>query len=204
MSWRRIIPALALSIATAAPAMAEADGNRPEKPASLLEFDARRLDGADEPLGRYRGQVLLIVNTASRCGYTPQYAGLQRLYARYRDQGFSVLGFPSNDFGNQEPGDEAEIGAFCRSNYGVEFPMFSKVRTLGARAHPVYAYLTSLPEPVGGPVTWNFQKYLVDRRGDVVARYAPSVEPEDAKLISDIERLLADPQPTSPSATDQR
>jgi glutathione peroxidase len=159
----------------------------------LLGLSARRLGGSEEPLSRYHGEVLLIVNTASECGYTPQYAGLQTLYERYRKNKFNVLGFPSNDFGEQEPGDDRQIGAFCKSNYGVEFPMFSKVRVLGADAHPVYAYLTSLPKPVGGPVEWNFQKYLVDRNGKVVARFESDTEPDDPALVAAIERLLSEP-----------
>ncbi len=162
---------------------------------SLPSIEAKRLSGGTESLDRYRGQVLLIVNTASRCGYTPQYEGLQALYERYHERGFTVLGFPSNDFAGQEPGSDQEIGAFCRANYGVEFPMFSKVRVRGADAHPLYAHLTSLPEPVGGPVKWNFQKYLVDRSGKVVGRYAPSVRPESSELVAEIERLLAEPAP---------
>ncbi len=163
----------------------------------LLDLRARRLSGEVEPLSRYRGQVLLVVNTASRCGYTPQYEGLQALYERFHSQGFSVLGFPSNDFGGQEPGSDDQIGAFCKANYGVEFPMFSKVRVKGDDAHPVYRHLTSLPEPIGGDVRWNFQKYLVDRRGEVVASYASGVRPEDARLVSAIERLIAEPRPDS-------
>ncbi|MCH8084245.1 MAG: glutathione peroxidase [Myxococcales bacterium] len=159
----------------------------------LLDLSARRLGGSEEPLSHYRGEVLLIVNTASECGYTPQYAGLQTLYERYREKKFNVLGFPSNDFGKQEPGDDSQIGAFCKSNYGVEFPMFSKIRVLGADAHPVYAYLTSLPEPIGGPVEWNFQKYLVDRNGIVVARFAAETEPDDPALVAAVERLLSEP-----------
>jgi glutathione peroxidase len=159
----------------------------------LLDLSARRLAGSEEPLSRYRGEVLLIVNTASECGYTPQYAGLQALYERYRKDKFNVLGFPSNDFGEQEPGDDRQIGAFCKSNYGVEFPMFSKVRVLGADAHPVYAYLTSLPEPIGGAVEWNFQKYLVDRSGNVVARFESETEPDDPALVTALERLLSEP-----------
>jgi glutathione peroxidase len=159
----------------------------------LLDLSARRLAGSEEPLSRYRGKVLLIVNTASECGYTPQYAGLEALYERYRDKKFSVLGFPSNDFGEQEPGDDRQIGAFCKSNYGVEFPMFSKVRVLGADAHPVYAYLTSLPKPIGGPVEWNFQKYLVDRKGNVVARFESETKPNDPALVAAIEHLLSEP-----------
>jgi len=165
----------------------------------LLDLSAKRLGGPEESLSRYRGEVLLIVNTASECGYTPQYAGLQSLYERYRDKKFSVLGFPSNDFGKQEPGDDRQIGAFCKMNYGVEFPMFSKVVVVGADAHPVYAYLTSLPKPIGGPVEWNFQKYLVDRKGNVVARFESDTEPEDPAIVSAIDRLLAEPAPKSDS-----
>jgi len=167
--------------------------NAEEAPKTLLDLSAKRLGGGEESLSRYRGEVLLIVNTASECGYTPQYAGLEALYERYRDQKFNVLGFPSNDFGKQEPGDDRQIGAFCKSNYGVEFPMFSKIVVHGPNAHPVYAYLTSLPKPIGGPVEWNFQKYLVDRKGNVVARFDPDTEPEDPALVSAIDRLLAEP-----------
>ncbi len=157
----------------------------------LLDLEAKRLGGGVESLEIYRGQVLLVVNTASRCGHTPQYEGLQALYEKYRGRGFAVLGFPSNDFGNQEPGSDRQIGAFCKANYGVEFPMFSKVKVLGDDAHPVYAYLRSLPKPLGGPVEWNFQKYLVDRSGRVVARYESGTKPEDPALVAEIEKLLA-------------
>lgn len=196
---RRLIAIWSLAVLLAP---AQGAASEPEAPApdSILELQARRLTGSVEPLERYRGQVLLVVNTASRCGLTPQYAGLQKLYERYRERGFSILGFPSNDFGNQEPGSDAEIGAFCRSNYGVEFPMFSKVRVSGKDIHPVYAYLTSLPDPVGGPVQWNFQKYLVDRRGNAVARFTPSVSPSDSELMARIEQLLDEPAATSPLA----
>ncbi len=171
-----------------------------EEPAKkLLDLSAKRLGGPEESLSRYRGEVLLIVNTASECGYTPQYAGLQSLYERYREKKFSVLGFPSNDFGKQEPGDDRQIGAFCKMNYGVEFPMFSKIDVVGADAHPIYAYLTSLPKPIGGPVEWNFQKYLVDRKGNVVARFESDTKPEDPALVSAIDRLLAEPAPQSDS-----
>ncbi len=186
--------ALALLLAAPTATLADHHGGKGPYKTTLLELEARRLNGGIEPLEGYRGQVFLVVNTASRCGYTPQYEGLQALYDRYRDQGFSVLGFPSNDFAGQEPASDREIGAFCRSNYGVEFPMFSKVRVKGDEAHPVYAYLTSLPEPVGGPVKWNFQKYLVDRNGNVVASYGSSVKPEDPGLIREIERLLSEPR----------
>jgi len=175
----------------------ETDGGADGKPTSILDLEAQRLAGGTEALGAFRGQVLLVVNTASRCGNTPQYEDLETLYERYRDRGFSVLGFPSNDFGAQEPGSDQEIGAFCKANYGVEFPMFSKVRVKGPEMHPVYRYLTSLPDPIGGPVQWNFQKYLVDRNGKVVARYEPGVNPQDAGIVREIERLLAEPVPAS-------
>ena len=176
-----------LALGAAPLALAAAD-------APLYEFALKRLDGPEESLGRYAGQVLLIVNTASQCGYTPQYAGLQKLYASHRERGFTVLGFPSNDFGQQEPGSDAEIGAFCKSNYGVEFPMFSKIPVTGEGAHPRYRYLTGLPEPVGGPVRWNFQKYLVDRSGQVVARFDSRTRPEDPALVDRIEAELAKPK----------
>ena len=120
------------------------------------------------------------------------------MYERYQDRGFAVLGFPSNDFANQDPGTDKQIGAFCRANYGVQFPMFSKVHVKGVEAHPVYTYLTTLPQPMGGPVEWNFQKYLIDRNGSVVARYAPSVDPADPTLVSDLERVLQQNRPGVP------
>ena len=137
------------------------------------------------------------MNTASRCGYTPQYEGLEALYEKYRGQGFSVLGFPSNDFGAQEPGSDSEIGAFCKRNYGVEFPMFSKVKVNGEGQHALYAYLTSLPEPIGGPVRWNFQKYLVDRTGRVVSSFPSAVKPTSKEIVGPLEALLAAEAPTS-------
>jgi glutathione peroxidase len=194
------LSALALLMVLTGSASSEVGGTDSAQADSLLGLEARRLGGGEESLSRYRGQVLLIVNTASRCGYTPQYEGLQSLYKRYEQRGFSVLGFPSNDFGSQEPGSDREIGAFCRANYGVAFPMFSKVRVKGAQAHPVYAYLTALPEPIGGAVQWNFQKYLVSRDGQVVGRYAPGVAPQDPGLVAEIERLLDKSRPREPSA----
>jgi len=160
---------------------------------ALPGLELQRIDGRPENLRAYRGQVLLLVNVASRCGLTPQYDGLEALYDRYRERGFSVLAFPSNDFAGQEPGSNAEIAKFCRASYGVEFPLFSKLHVSGPDQHPLYAYLTGLPAPLGGPVSWNFQKYLVDRQGRVVERVAPAVRPEDAALVARIEKLLAPP-----------
>lgn len=187
--WKSIGFLLCVAWLAAAPAVAEPDA----APASLLDLEARRLSGPVESLGRYRGEVLLVVNTASRCGFTPQYEGLQSLYERYHERGFTVLGFPSNDFREQEPGTDAEIGAFCEANYGVEFPMYSKVSVKGDDAHPVYAYLTSQPAPIGGPVEWNFQKYLVDREGRVVKRFSPRTEPGAPEVVAAIESLLREP-----------
>lgn len=157
---------------------------------SLYEFTARELGGEPVSLERYRDKVLLIVNTASECGFTPQYAGLQRLHDRYAARGFEVLGFPCNQFGKQEPGDAAQIGTFCEKQYGVAFPMFEKIDVKGPNAHPLYRYLTRQAPGVLGTrwIKWNFTKFLVDRSGRVVKRYAPATKPEE--LEADIEALL--------------
>ncbi len=157
---------------------------------TVYDYSARRLDGSDEKLSVYRGQVLLIVNTASACGFTPQYAGLEALYARLHGDGLTVLGFPCNQFGAQEPGGEAEIGAFCQKNYGVTFPMFAKIEVNGANAHPLYKYLKDAKPGLLGTenIKWNFTKFLVDRNGEPVARYAPNTKPEE--LEAPIRKLL--------------
>jgi glutathione peroxidase len=160
---------------------------------AVLDFEAETLDGAKMSLAEFKGKVLLVVNTASQCGFTPQYAGLEKLYRTYKDRGLVVLGFPCNQFGAQEPGDAGEIGAFCERNYGVSFPMFAKIDANGKRAHPLYQYLKKqkpgLLGPLGGgAIKWNFTKFLVDRGGHVVARFAPSTKPES--LAGKIERLL--------------
>jgi glutathione peroxidase len=167
-----------------------AGGDSEPAPTSVLDFRLERIDGTPQALSDYRGQVLLLVNVASRCGFTPQYEGLEALYERYRERGFAVLGFPSNDFAGQEPGSNAEIADFCRSTYGVGFPMFAKIRVKGADAHPLYRYLTSLPAPIGGAVEWNFQKYLVSRSGEVVAVFPSRTGPTDPQLVGRIEALL--------------
>ena len=156
----------------------------------LHELTAKALDGREVALADYAGKVLLVVNTASKCGFTPQYAGLQALHERYRDRGFAVLGFPCNQFGAQEPGDEAEIGAFCERNYGVGFPMFAKIEVNGPGAHPLYRHLKhEAPGLLGSErIKWNFTKFLVDRDGKVVRRFAPTDRPE--ALRSAIESIL--------------
>ncbi|MEC9372881.1 MAG: glutathione peroxidase, partial [Planctomycetota bacterium] len=149
----------------------------------VLDFEMERLTGGKESLKAYEGKVILIVNTASRCGLTPQYEGLETLYNQHKDDGLVVLGFPANNFAGQEPGSNDEIAAFCQKNYGVSFPMFAKISVKGDDMHPLYQRLTSQPEPIGGEVTWNFQKYLVDREGNVVAKFGPRVSPGDKELV---------------------
>jgi glutathione peroxidase len=146
----------------------------------------------DEPMSlcQFSGQVALVVNTASECGYTPQYEGLERIYRRYRDKGFVVLGFPSNDFGGQEPGTNQQIAQFCRVNYGITFPVFAKTGVTGARANPLFRELAAR---TGKPPRWNFHKYLLDRKGQPAAVFESAVEPEDPRITSQIEKLLASP-----------
>jgi glutathione peroxidase len=155
----------------------------------LYDLSVTTIDGQTRPMAEYRGRVLLIVNVASRCGFTPQYAGLESLYRRYRDRGFVVLGFPCNQFGGQEPGTEAEIERFCAS-YDVTFPLFAKIEVNGARTHPLYQFLKAARRGVLGTssIKWNFTKFLVSPTGDVVRRYAPSARPE--QLDADVEALL--------------
>jgi len=158
--------------------------------APLHEIRVQTLEGKDQLLADYAGQVLLVVNVASRCGFTPQYTGLEALYRAYRLRGFAVLGFPCNQFGAQEPGDAAEIGSFCSTTYDVTFPMFAKLEVNGADTHPLYQLLKSEKPGVLGTeaIKWNFTKFLVDRNGHVVKRFAPKDAP--AGLASDIEALL--------------
>jgi glutathione peroxidase len=157
---------------------------------TAYDFTAKTLDGQEVSLDAYRGQALLIVNVASKCGFTPQYAGLEALYRKHKDAGFTVLGFPCNQFGAQEPGEAAEIGAFCSLTYDVSFPIMEKIEVNGANAHPLYAFLKHEKKGVLGSegIKWNFTKFLVDRSGQVVKRYAPTVKPED--LEGDVEGLL--------------
>ncbi|MGC5325003.1 glutathione peroxidase [Brevibacillus sp. SYSU BS000544] len=156
---------------------------------SVYPFTATTIKGAEKPLSDYSGQVLLIVNTASKCGFTPQYKGLQKLYDKFQGQGFTVLGFPCNQFMSQEPGTNEEIHSFCEMNFGVTFPMFAKVDVNGPTAHPLFQYLTkAAPGMITDAVKWNFTKFLVDKKGNVVKRYAPTTKPEE--LEADINKLL--------------
>ena len=155
----------------------------------LADFSATTLAGTERSLGDFDGQVALVVNTASKCGFTPQYAGLQELFDKYGDQGFTVLGFPSNEFAGQEPGSSDEIEEFCQVNYGVSFPMFEKIKVNGKNAHPLYQWLkTEKGGILGDAIKWNFTKFLVGRDGQVVRRYGSNVEPAD--IAADIETAL--------------
>jgi len=158
---------------------------------NVFDFSATALDGTPLDLSRYRGKVLLIVNTASACGFTPQYKGLEAVYRQFQARGAEVLGFPCNQFGQQERGSEAEIGAFCEKNFGVSFPLFAKVDVNGAGAHPLFRHLKKAAPGVLGTerIKWNFTKFLVNRDGEVVKRYAPQTKPE--AIAADIEKLLA-------------
>lgn len=175
----------------------------------LQQIPIKTIDGEESDLGRFSGKVLLVVNVASKCGFTPQYEALEAIFTKYRDKGFAVLGFPANNFADQEPGSDAEIAAFSAEKYGVDFPMFSKISVAGENKHPLYEALTDAqPVAAGGDdlrerleargmtanpspeVLWNFEKFLIGRDGTVVARFAPSMAPDDDAIISAIEREL--------------
>ncbi|MGV3489650.1 MAG: glutathione peroxidase [Tuberibacillus sp.] len=158
---------------------------------SIYSFSAKKINGEAVSLSEYKDQVLLIVNTASRCGFTPQYAELQQLYEKYHRQGFEILAFPCNQFMHQEPGNEEEIQEFCQTNYGVTFPLFAKIDVRGKDAHPLFKYLMEqAPGTFSKQIKWNFTKFLINRKGEVTARFAPSTSP--AKLETDVQNLLAD------------
>ena len=158
----------------------------------IHDFHAKTINGDDKSLGDYEGQVMLIVNTASKCGFTPQYDGLEVLHKEFADQGLAVLGFPCNQFSNQEPGAESEIQEFCRLNYGVTFQMFEKIDVNGPNAHPLFTHLRKEARGILGTekIKWNFTKFLVDRQGKVVARFAPNTKPEE--LIPEVRKLLSE------------
>jgi glutathione peroxidase len=158
---------------------------------NIYQFEAELLEGETKALADYKGKVMLIVNTASKCGFTPQFAGLEKLYEKYKAQGLEVLGFPCNQFGGQDPGTNKEIGAFCQRNYGVSFPMFAKVDVKGPEAHVIFRFLTREAKGILGSrnIKWNFTKFLVGRNGEVLGRYAPTTKPD--ALEADIENALA-------------
>lgn len=164
----------------------------PPQERSMYEFSMKDIDGETVDLNAYRGKVAMIVNTASKCGLAPQYEGLQRLYDKYKDRGFVILGFPANNFLGQEPGTEAEIKEFCALRFNVTFPMFSKISVKGGDQHPFYTYLTHAdtnPE-FGGDVTWNFEKFLIDRSGKIVGRFPPTTVPDSEPVVTAVESAL--------------
>lgn len=161
--------------------------------AGPLQFTVKTIDGKDQNLADYKGKVVLIVNVASKCGFTPQYKALEALYNKYQDQGLVILGFPANNFHSQEPGTNAEIEEFCTSKYDVTFPMMAKISVLGDDKAPLYQYLTGKDTDgdFGGEIGWNFTKFLVDRNGNVIARYASQTKPDSPKVVTEIEKALA-------------
>ena len=174
-------------VLASSPSSVEADQHAASQ--KIYDFTMDDIDGNPKSLSEFKGQVVMVVNTASFCGNTPQYEGLQTLYERYRDKGFTILAFPANDFGKQEPGTNKEIAEFCYTKYSLEFPLFSKITVLGDHKHPLYKYLTEAT-PFKGEITWNFQKFLIDRQGQVIARYRPGQKPLTSPIVEDIERAL--------------
>ncbi len=169
---------------------AKAKNTNPNK--TVYDFNATSIDGTDVSLKKYKKKIVMVVNTASECGYTPQYKGLQAIYDKYRDKGFVILGFPANNFGGQEPGSNEEIKEFCTLKYKVTFPMFAKISVKGEDQHPLYKFLTDkeLHPETGGEVTWNFNKFLVNEKGAVIARFTSKNEPESVEVTSEIEKAL--------------
>jgi glutathione peroxidase len=178
-----------LFVAQAIPA-----GASEKKPSSPLAFPVQDIDGKQVDLTKYKGEVLLIVNTASQCGLTPQYKGLEAIFEKYKKQGFEVLAFPANEFGRQEPGSDPEIKTFCSETYHVTFPLFSKIVVKGQGIHPLYQFLTSKDSnpKFAGDIPWNFTKFLVNRKGEVIARFEPKEAPESEKVVKAIETALAE------------
>ncbi|MHC5541166.1 glutathione peroxidase [Singulisphaera rosea] len=192
----RILPLLLATLSLLLVARVTPADEPAKKPTSVHAFQAKDIDGKTVDLAKFKGEVLLIVNTASQCGNTHQYAALETVYGKYKADGFEVLAFPANEFGNQEPGTDAEIKSFCSSKYSVTFPLFAKIVVKGEAIHPLYGFLTS-PETnpkFSGPISWNFAKFLVNRKGEVVARFDPEEGPDSEKVVKGIEKALADPK----------
>ncbi len=185
---RRVVPLIALIVGAT---LGMSVGFAEEKAKSVLDFKLKNIDGKESDLGSYKGDVLLVVNVASKCGLTPQYEGLEATYEKYKDKGFKVLAFPANEFGKQEPGTDPQIKEFCTKNYGVTFPVFSKIVVKGEGIHPLYTYLTKeTASPLQGDIRWNFTKFLVNRKGEVIARFEPKEEPSSEKVVKAIEAAL--------------
>jgi glutathione peroxidase len=189
-----IIPILALSLSTptfSANATKSAKESKPVK-ASVYSFTMKDIDGKEVPLSKYKGKVVMIVNVASKCGFTPQYEQLEAVYEKYKDKGLVILGFPANNFKGQEPGTNEEIKQFCTSKYGVKFPMFDKISVNGDDINPFYVYLTAkeTDPQFAGPITWNFNKFLIDKNGNIIARYDSKIKPDDPQVTTDIEAAI--------------
>ena len=185
----RSIIAISVVLLLAAPARGQGKDSTMAAQAKFYSFTMKTIDGKEQPLSAYKGDVCLVVNVASFCGFTPQYKDLEAVYKEYKDRGFRILAFPANNFGNQEPGTNGEIKQFCKLNYDVTFDMFSKISVKGKDQDPLYHYLTT-ETSVPGEIKWNFQKYLVDRKGDVVAVFPSKVKPTDTEFISKLKSLL--------------
>lgn len=187
------LAALAALVAASTASVVSAEDSA-KKPTSVLDFHVKDIDGKDVDLAKYKGKVLLIVNTASQCGYTPQYKDLEAIYEEYKDHGFEVLAFPANEFGAQEPGDNQQIKEFCTVNYKVDFPLFSKIVVDGTGIHPLYAFLTNKQTnpKFAGKIPWNFTKFLVDKDGKVIARFQPADKPTSEKVKGEIEKALGE------------
>ncbi len=204
-----LLLALFAALLELTPALAAVDGAGQEQKSNskgeksmattIHDFIVNDIDGALVKLEQYRGQVVMIVNVASKCGFTPQYEGLQKLYITYKDSGLVILGFPANNFMRQEPGTDEDIKAFCSLNYGVTFPMFSKISVKGEDQHPLYAWLTDkkIHPEFGGDISWNFNKFLISRDGQVIGRFGSRTKPEDAELVEAIKKALSG-QPPQP------
>jgi glutathione peroxidase len=191
---QHIVISLAVCLAIVAAGQVNAKSKKADKTAGngVLNFTMTTIDGKPKPLADYKGKVLMIVNTASECGYTPQYETLEKLYETYKDKGFAILAFPANNFGQQEPGTNDQIKTFCSTKYNVTFDLFSKISVKGNDQHPLYKYITK-QSPFRGDIKWNFQKYLVDRSGKIVNRFMSAVDPMSQDVRDAVEKLLAEP-----------
>ena len=192
---KRTLTLLMMIVACLVPAFRGQAKEKPvmgDEPKSVYDFTMKGIDGKDVKLSSYRGKVVMIVNVASRCGFTPQYEGLQKIYQKYQGQGFVILGFPANNFMGQEPGTDEEIKTFCSMKYNVTFPLFSKISVKGSDIHPLYRFLTdkSTDPDFGGDIGWNFNKFLIDKNGKIAARFASPDKPESDKVIQAIENAL--------------
>jgi glutathione peroxidase len=191
-----VLPVIALLTAAASGEGQKVSQNEEMQKTGIYDFTVADIDGNDVNLADYKGRVLLIVNTASKCGFTPQYEGLEKIYTEYKDRGFEILAFPSNDFMGQEPGTNEQIKNFCQLNYHVSFPLFSKITVKGEKIHPLYRYLTekSTDPEFAGKITWNFNKFLIDGKGKIVNRFDSKVKPQSPELVKAVEKALQENQ----------